>query len=94
MRGEEGKLVGVAKARVAVAASAALAVGILSGCSSFFSGSSRSSHVIYVAGTPSAVAAYRIDDNSGAVSNLVSAPYVAGNSPSVWWRTLRAGFFM
>ena len=82
MRGEEGKRAGLAKARVAAAASVALAVGILSGCSSFFSGSSGTSHVIYIAGTPSAVAAFRINDKTGAVSNLVSAPYVAGNSPS------------
>lgn len=82
MRGGEGRLAGVAGARMAAAAIVVLAVGILSGCNSFFSGSSSASHVIYVAGTPSAVAAFRINDNSGAVSNLVGSPYVAGNSPS------------
>src|ERR1700690_4423049 len=54
----------------------------LSGCGSFFTSSSNASHVVYVAGGLTAVTAYRIDDKTGSISNLVSAPYVAGNSPS------------
>jgi 6-phosphogluconolactonase len=69
--------------RIAVAGAVALTtLGLLSGCSSFFSGSSSGSHVAYVAGGQTAVSAWRIGNNSGSVTSLLSAPYVAGNSPS------------
>ena len=69
--------------RISVAAAVALTtLGLLSGCSSFFSGSSSGSHVAYVVGGQTAVSAWRIGNNSGNVTSLLSAPYVAGNSPS------------
>jgi 6-phosphogluconolactonase len=69
--------------KLAVAAFVALmALGILSGCGSFFSSSSRPSHLAYVAGGVNDVTAYRIDNKSGAPSSIVTAPYVAGKSPS------------
>ena len=69
--------------RIAVTAAAAVTgVGILGGCSSFFSGSSHPSHVVYIVGSPTTVSAYRIDNNSGSASTLISSPYVGGNSPS------------
>ena len=66
----------------AAAVAALTGIGLLSGCSSFFSGSSNASHVVYVVGGQTAVAAYRINNKSGAASSLISAPYVAGISPS------------
>ncbi len=69
--------------KLAVAAFVALmALGILSGCGSFFSSSSSPSHLAYVTGGLTDVTAYRIDNKSGAPSSIVTAPYVAGNSPS------------
>lgn len=69
--------------RTALAAAVALIeLGILSGCGSFFSSSSSGSHLAYVAGGVTEVAAYRIDNNSGSATSIFTAPYVAGNSPS------------
>lgn len=68
--------------RIAVTAAVVLTTaGILSGCGSFFS-SSNPSHLGYVAGGTTMVSVYRIDSVSGSVTNLVTTPYVAGNSPS------------
>ena len=81
--GEKNALRGPVGPRVAVAASVALTtLGLLSGCSSFFSSSSSGSHVAYVVGGQTAVSAWRINNKSGSVTSLLSAPYVAGNSPS------------
>ena len=72
-----------ARLRVALAAALALtAVAVLSGCSSFFSSSSSSTHLAYVVGGQTDVSAYRIDNNSGTASSIFTAPFVAGNSPS------------
>jgi 6-phosphogluconolactonase len=68
--------------RMVAAMAALMALGVLGGCSSFFSSSSSGSHVAYVAGGQTAVSGYRINNNSGSVTALFSAPYVAGNSPS------------
>jgi len=82
--GRESALRGpVACLRIAVASAVALTtLGLLSGCSSFFSSSSSGSHVAYVVGGQTAVSAWRINNKSGNVTSLLSAPYVAGNSPS------------
>jgi 6-phosphogluconolactonase len=55
---------------------------ILSGCGSFFSSSSSPSHLGFVVGGVTDVSAYRIDNKTGNASSIVTAPYVAGNSPS------------
>lgn len=69
--------------RIAIAAAAALtAVGVLSGCSSFFSSSSSGTHLAYVVGGQTDVAAYRIGNNSGTATSIFTAPFVAGTSPS------------
>lgn len=58
------------------------AFGLLTGCSSFFSGSSNSTHLAYIAGGFNNVAAYRVDNNTGVATALVGSPFLAGNSPS------------
>jgi 6-phosphogluconolactonase len=58
------------------------ALGILSGCGSFFSSSTSPSHLAFVAGGLTDVTVYRIDNKAGTPSSIVTAPYVAGNSPS------------
>jgi 6-phosphogluconolactonase len=73
----------IAGRRIVLAAIVGLAaLVILSGCGSFFSSSSSASHLGFVAGGLTDVSAYRIDNNSGNASSIVTAPYVAGNSPS------------
>jgi len=69
--------------RIVLAAIVGLtALVILSGCGSFFSSSSSASHLGFVVGGLTDVSAYRIDNKSGNASSIVTAPYVAGNSPS------------
>jgi 6-phosphogluconolactonase len=58
------------------------ALVILGGCGSFFSSSSSASHLGFVVGGLTDVSAYRIDNKTGNASSIVTAPYVAGNSPS------------
>jgi 6-phosphogluconolactonase (cycloisomerase 2 family) len=73
----------VAGRRIVLAAIVGLAaLVILSGCGSFFSSSSSLSHLGFVVGGVTDVSAYRIDNKSGNASSIVTAPYVAGNSPS------------
>jgi 6-phosphogluconolactonase (cycloisomerase 2 family) len=79
-RGGRGSVSGVRALPAAAVMLAAL--GILCGCGSFFSSSSSTSHLSYVAGGVTDVAAYRIDNNSGAATSIFTAPFVAGNSPS------------
>lgn len=69
--------------RSIVAAALALsALGLLMGCSSFFSGSSNSTHLVYIAGGFNNVAGYRVDNNSGVATALIGSPFLSGNSPS------------
>ncbi len=69
--------------RPALALVLAVAVSlVLSGCGSFFTGSSNATHLAYIAGGVNNLAAYRIDNKTGVGSVLVGSPYVAGNSPA------------
>ncbi len=69
--------------RPVLAAGLALtALGLFSGCSSFFSGGAGATHLAYIAGGANSLSAYRINDKTGVASLLVGSPYVAGNSPA------------
>jgi len=67
---------------ISAAILALMMVGLLIGCSSFFSSSSHSTHLAYIAGGSNSVAAYRVDNNSGATSVLIGSPFVTGSSPA------------
>ena len=80
--GKVDAAVPLAGLKFVLAALTLTAAVFLSGCSSFFSGSSNATHLLYVAGGVNDVSAYRIDNRSGNASLLVGSPYLAGNSPS------------
>src|ERR1051326_7059507 len=50
---------------------------ILVACSS-----SRNSHIAYVVGGSSSIAAFRIDDTSGSATQILASPFTTGKAPS------------